>query len=91
MTYKKWLQWCNHLRLNIQDELVSSKTFRETMYQPRNKTKNDLRGQNDRVNHALRRRIYETNRIKNELEWQKLNVSDKFNAIPTCWCYYFNS
>lgn len=45
------------------------------MYVPRDKTKNDLRAQNDNVNFALRTRIYDTERIKNELEWQKLNVS----------------
>lgn len=44
------------------------------MYLPRNKTINDLRGQNDKVNYALRRRIYDTDRLKYELEWQKLNV-----------------
>lgn len=47
------------------------------MYVPRDKTKNDLRAQNDNVNFSLRRRIYDTDRIKNELEWQKLNVSHK--------------
>lgn len=44
------------------------------MYVPRNKTENDLRAKNDNVNYALRRRIYDTERIKNELEWQKKNV-----------------
>lgn len=44
------------------------------MYVPRDKTKNDLRAQNDNVNYGLRRRIYDTERIKKELEWQKENV-----------------
>lgn len=44
------------------------------MFVPRNKTENDLRAQNDNVNYALRRRIYDTERIKNELEWQNKNV-----------------
>lgn len=44
------------------------------MYLPRDKTKNDLRAQNDNVNYGLRKRIYETERIKTELEWQKWNV-----------------
>lgn len=54
--------------------MVYSKKLRETMYVPRDKTKNDLRAQNDNVNYGLRRRIYDTERIKNELEWQKKNV-----------------
>lgn len=44
------------------------------MYVPRDKTKNDLRAQNDNVNYGLRKCIYETERIKTELEWQKWNV-----------------
>jgi len=44
------------------------------MFVPQNKTINDLLTQNDKVNYGLRRRIYDTERIKNELEWQKWNV-----------------
>lgn len=44
------------------------------MFVPQNKTMNDLLAQNDKVNYGLRRRIYDTERIKNELEWQKWNV-----------------
>jgi len=44
------------------------------MFVPQNKTINDLLAQNDKVNYGLRRRIYDTERIKNELEWQKWNV-----------------
>jgi len=44
------------------------------MYVTQNKTKNDLLTQNNKVNYGLRRRIYDTERIKNELEWQKWNV-----------------
>ncbi|XP_050548454.1 tektin-B1-like [Daktulosphaira vitifoliae] len=80
-TYEKWLSLCNHLKLRIENELNGSKSIRETMYIPREKTKNDLRAQNDNVEFSLRKRIYETERIKNELEWQKLNMQidkDKF-------------
>lgn len=44
------------------------------MFVPQIKTINDLLAQNDKVNYSLRRRIYDTERIKNELEWQKWNV-----------------
>lgn len=45
------------------------------MYVPRERAKNDLKAQNDATNFALRKRIYETQRIKNELDWQRFNVS----------------
>uniref|UniRef100_A0A2H8THP9 Tektin n=2 Tax=Melanaphis sacchari TaxID=742174 RepID=A0A2H8THP9_9HEMI len=44
------------------------------MFVPQNKTINDLLAQNDKVNYSLRRRIYDTERIKSELEWQKWNM-----------------
>jgi len=53
---------------------MNSTKLRETMFVPQNKTLNDLLAQNDKVNYSLRRRIYDTERIKNELEWQKWNV-----------------
>jgi len=53
------------------------------MFVPQNKTENDLLTQNDKVNYSLRRRIYDTERIKNELEWQKWNVRQliQYNKI----------
>ncbi|XP_025422929.1 tektin-2-like [Sipha flava] len=74
ITYEKWLQWCKHLKRCIKDELVLSKKMRESMFLPRNKTKYDLRSQNDKINSALRKRIYETKRIQNELEWLQYNL-----------------
>lgn len=44
------------------------------MYVPRERAQNDLTAQNDATNFALRKRIYETQRIKNELDWQRFNV-----------------
>ncbi|XP_022177341.1 tektin-B1-like [Myzus persicae] len=73
-TYEKWLQQCNNIKQTIENELISSTKLRETMFVPQNKTKNDLLTQNDKVNYSLRRRIYDTERIKIELEWQKWNM-----------------
>lgn len=56
------------------------------MFLPRNKAVNDLRGQNGRVNYALRRRIYDTDRLKYELEWRKLNV----RKIKYLYMLFFN-
>ncbi|XP_029342219.1 tektin-B1-like [Acyrthosiphon pisum] len=80
-TYEKWLQQCINIKQTIENELISSSKLRETMFVPQNKTINDLLAQNDKVNYGLRRRIYDTERIKNELEWQKWNMltdKDKF-------------
>ncbi|XP_050522482.1 tektin-2-like [Daktulosphaira vitifoliae] len=72
--YEMWLQLCNNLKLKIETELNYSKMLRETMYVFREKIKNDIRAQNDEVNLTLRAKIFETEKLKNELYWQKLKM-----------------
>jgi len=59
---------------SIEHELLSSEKLRERMYLLRHKTKSDMIALNDKVNFGLRKRIYNTERAKYELEWQKNNV-----------------
>lgn len=61
------------------------------MFVLRDKTKNDLRAHSDKVNYALRQRIYDTERIKNELEWQKWNVRQTFLILIISIIFYLNT
>ncbi|KAL1129309.1 hypothetical protein AAG570_013838 [Ranatra chinensis] len=82
ISYECWLKHCRHLKMRADTELSSSQKLRESMYVPRERARNDLKAQNDMTNFALRKRIYEAQRIKNELEWQRLNMMgdiDKFH------------
>lgn len=36
---------------------------------------NDVRAQQDATDYTLRKRIYQTQKARNELEWQKLKVT----------------
>lgn len=74
LSYEAWLEHCTYLNLKAETELKSSFKLRESMYIPRERARMDLEAQNDATNFALRKRIYETQRIKNELDWQRLNV-----------------
>lgn len=69
-----WLQQCINLLKRIEHEILSSEKLRETMYLLRHKTKSDMIALNDKVNFGLRKRIYNTEKVKYELEWQKANV-----------------
>lgn len=44
------------------------------MFSLREKSRNDLQSQHDSTDYALRHRIYETQREKNELQWQHQKV-----------------
>lgn len=44
------------------------------MYSLREKTRNELQAKHAATDYALRRRIYETQRQKNKLQWQRQKV-----------------
>ncbi|RZF39701.1 hypothetical protein LSTR_LSTR012155 [Laodelphax striatellus] len=75
LSHDSWLEHCKFLQQRTAHELATSQKLRESMFVPRERARNDLQAQNDATNFALRKRIYETQRIKNELEWQRINVS----------------
>ncbi|XP_014244697.1 tektin-2 [Cimex lectularius] len=74
VSYKCWLEHCFYLKMLADNELISSQNLRESMYVPRERSRNDLKAQNDSTNFSIRKRIFETQRIKNELDWQRLNM-----------------
>lgn len=54
-------------------------TFREATRLMRECAWNDIKAQQDATDYTLRKRIYQTQKVRNELEWQKLKV---FIIIP---------
>lgn len=51
--------------------------MRESLFVSREKAKNILSAQQDRTEHTLRKRIFETQRARNELEWQQLKMKEE--------------
>jgi tektin-2 len=54
--------------------MSASERLREGLYCSREKARNDLQAQHDATSYALRRRTYETQHQKNELQWQRQKV-----------------
>jgi Tektin family len=77
-TYNGWLSNCKELKLLSDKELKESYAVRESLFVAREKTKNLLAAQQEKTEHTIRRRIFETQRQRNELSWQKMKVSEKF-------------
>lgn len=75
ITGEQWLQKVEANRQMAQDELQDTLRLRESLFVARERARNTLRAQTDVTNYMLRRRIYETQRARNELEWQKMKVS----------------
>lgn len=47
----------------------------------RERATNDMRAQRDHVDFTLRKRIYETQRARNELEWQQLKMREEMEKV----------
>ena len=56
-------------------ELADTYAIRESLFVCREKARNILTAQRERTEHTIRKRIFETQRARNELEWQKKRVS----------------
>lgn len=81
ITYEIWLDRCQRLRMLIENELSDSSTFREAMRVMRESAGNDIKAQQDATDYTLRKRIYQTQKARNEMEWQKLKVQKEMNML----------
>ena len=77
-TYNGWMENCKELKILTEKELKESYAVRESLFVSREKTKNLLIAQQEKTEHTIRRRIFETQRQRNELSWQKSKVKKTF-------------
>lgn len=61
-----------------ENELADTYAIREALFVCREKARNMLGTQQDRAEHAIRKRVFETQKARNELEWQKQKVCNNF-------------
>lgn len=65
-----------------ENELTETTAIREALFVCREKARNMLQVQQERAEHIIRKRIFETQRARNELEWQKLKMQEEMeNAL----------
>ncbi|KAM3958552.1 tektin-B1-like [Aphomia sociella] len=66
---------CIENTIKIAEQLMSeSKALRETMFKAREQAKNQMYAQSQHVEMIMRRRVYDIQRAKNEMEWQKYKL-----------------
>ncbi|XP_077278867.1 tektin-2 [Temnothorax americanus] len=81
ITYEVWLDRCGCSKSSADDELSECYTFRETTRVMREHAWNDIRAQQDATDYTLRKKIYQTQKARNELEWQKLKVQKEMEML----------
>ncbi|EZA60445.1 Tektin-2 [Ooceraea biroi] len=81
ISYEMWLERCHRTKTMLDNELNDCYTFRETMRVTREHAWNDIKAQQDVTDYTLRKRIYQTQKARNELEWQKLKVQKEMEML----------
>ncbi|XP_055641377.1 tektin-B1 [Toxorhynchites rutilus septentrionalis] len=82
-TYSNWLQYCEELVALTEKTLSDSAAVRESLFATREKARNILKAQQDRTSHTLRKRIFETQRARNELEYQQGKMKEEMDKCAS--------
>ncbi|CAK9829318.1 TEKT2 [Anthophora retusa] len=81
ITYEAWLEHCQQAKTLADNELSDVYNFREAMNVMRERARNDIKAQQDVTDFSLRKRIYQTQKARNELEWQKLKIEKEMEIL----------
>ncbi|GAB0094234.1 Tektin [Sergentomyia squamirostris] len=78
-THDGWLSNTKNVKNLAENELKDTYALRESLFVCREKTRNELHARQDQTDHTLRRRIFETQRARNELKWQLKRTEEEMN------------
>lgn len=81
ITYEVWLDQCHCSKLSANNELNECYIFREATRVMRERAWNDIKAQQDATDYTLRKRIYQTQKARNEMEWQKLKTQQEMEML----------
>ncbi|XP_033333101.1 tektin-B1 [Megalopta genalis] len=81
ISYETWMEHCQHSKMLADNELNDVYNFRESMNVMRERARNDVKAQQDVTDFSLRKRIYQTQKGRNELEWQKLKIQKEMEIM----------
>ncbi|XP_053607019.1 tektin-B1-like [Plodia interpunctella] len=83
MSEESYVQ-CIENTINIAQQLMSeSKALRETMFKARETARNQMYAQCHAVEMIMRRRVYDIQRARNEMEWQKYKLESGMQKLDT--------
>lgn len=81
LSYEAWMEHTKNTKQMADNELSDTLKFREALFVCRNRARNDMHSQREYVNFILRKRIYETQKARNEMEWQSLKMKEEMEKI----------
>ncbi|XP_046430599.1 tektin-2 isoform X2 [Neodiprion fabricii] len=81
ISYEAWKDHCRYSKLLADNEMSDTYNFREAMQVVRERARNDIRAQQDVSDFTLRKRIYQTQKARNELDWQKMKMQKEMDIM----------
>lgn len=93
-TPQQWEDFSRYNKERAEAEMQASTRLREAIHHTLQQCANDLEAQRLATEYAYRKRLHEFKRAKDELEWQKQNVSlhqelKCFEAVELLIVYYY--
>ncbi|GLV34019.1 uncharacterized protein CBL_11098 [Carabus blaptoides fortunei] len=79
--YETWLEHSRYMKILADNELADTYKLREALFVCREKARNDMSAQRDSTDFTLRKRIYETQKSRNELQWQQLKMREEMDKL----------
>ncbi|XP_064536145.1 tektin-2-like [Drosophila montana] len=81
-TYEGWLEHTKNIKLLAENEMADTVALRESLFVCREKARSILQAQQGRTEYVIRKRIFETQRARNELKFQMDKMNDELkNAL----------
>ncbi|CAH0693924.1 unnamed protein product [Spodoptera exigua] len=75
---------CIENTIKIAEQLMSeSKDLRATMFKSREQARNQMYAQSQQVELIMRRRVYDIQRARNEMEWQKYKLEQNLQKVDS--------
>ncbi|XP_034936566.1 tektin-2 isoform X2 [Chelonus insularis] len=80
-TYETWLELCRDMKSLGEDAIKDTYSFCEILNTTCKTAQNNIEAQQDITDYVMRKRIYQTQRSKNEMEWQKNKTEKEMELV----------
>lgn len=81
VTYESWLEHTKHIKQLGDNELADTLKFCESLFVLRERSKNDILSQSNYVDFSLRKKIFELEKTRNELQWQQKKMREELEKL----------
>lgn len=80
-TYESWIEHCRCIKSLAESEMSDTHNFRDMMNVMRKRARNDIEAQQDATDFALRKRIYQTQKAKNDMGWETKKTEQEMELL----------